>query len=412
MKINLNLSTKDITNFFQEKIVLSLTEQHKKILTIAAAAFGLLAACYLIKRCFKAKDLSDNEEQQINKANPKSIIKEEETKDLPEETKEANRDIRQEDKVKNEEDLDEKEIDVDPAADSKKKSQKSMSENAKTVELHTDIELAAIDTLLGEKENPLSDEDKESLLKRKAQDLEIKKLMQGIIQAEKQKEIDLQTEIAKMSQDIIKDQAHLDKKAENILELQKKINEKKKKKAELILEIDKLSQGVHEIPMQKIVYQPDDEVNEGKVKASQYVGTLNHVLKVDKRYTLISQEKAETYIPKVGEYLMVIRGTQYELLHQMPALGSKIEYYFQTKWKGDGVIPQISLNWFISNEDFNEAAIINKDAEVRLIEKDLLSLEEELIQGNNSYKWWEDRLNKLKASLDEKKAKLEVVDPS
>jgi len=53
MNITLNSFSNYAISFLKEEVLPTLTAQQKKILIISSIAFGFLAACYAISRCFK-----------------------------------------------------------------------------------------------------------------------------------------------------------------------------------------------------------------------------------------------------------------------------------------------------------------------------------------------------------------------
>ena len=60
MNINISYLSSNALFYFKENILPAFTDRQKKIIVIASIAFGLLAAWFVVSRCFK-----DNTEGEI-----------------------------------------------------------------------------------------------------------------------------------------------------------------------------------------------------------------------------------------------------------------------------------------------------------------------------------------------------------
>lgn len=128
----------------------------------------------------------------------------------------------------------------------------------------------------------------------------------------------------------------------------------------------------------------EDTENKRTVQANEYKGELNHLVLIERDYYIMPREQKERdeFIREgragEGAYRAELSGDNYELtLGKKPHPGGKkIVYAFRTHWNGD-VIPWFSITHTIPNVDFNEALIINKEAEksVEIKEKALKKAE-------------------------------------
>lgn len=360
-----------VVNFFQETALRSVTDRNREILMIVTISFGFLAAalyCTMKRHCFK-KNLSGQQNPDEVNSNKK-----ENTDEIPIHLVENSP------------------LDQKPAS-----PKNNLLQQAKDIELITDIELKSIDVIIKEKDSNLPEQDKNDLLKLKDNKVEFKNSL----------------EVIEICLKINKCELELNEKNKNISKIKEKIDNKEKEIEQLNQEIESFSEGVTKLVEKEVSFSPDETITissgpdkDKQVKVSEYIGKLIHEVQISKSYIVVSQEEAANRIPQMNEYLVVITGTQFREINHYPC-GSKVTYTFETDWQGDGVIPEIKVNVLISSASFNEAAIINNEANINVINKEISELKKDLATQTMYEQWDEAALKRLKASLDEKKSELE-----
>lgn len=457
MNINLKLFAGSTYNFVQQSMIKPLTEQQKKIAIVAAAVLGFLAACYIISRCcLKGNHQIDapspkgdqpkvqlSDESQV-KDNPKRAAQkhEEQVKENPvdqadqkaaspkDEKLEAKNEEKKGDQPveKEQEPSEPPELPVEPPMDEPAGDEiladqepvspaktddpkKTITKTAEIIDLHAGIMVQAIDDML-EKDDTLSQDDKDELAALKDKELKKKDLMQSIIDLEQEQIFRLKEQLKYESQRLDDEQARLDNHLKNIKELEEKIAAKKNSIDELGDEIANLSRGVRETILKIHRYHPDDlvEKNGVKYKASEFVGKLTHECKLDKGATLVSEDDASDYDLNEYKYLVVMKGAQFALRHKESFGSHSSMYWFETEWKGDGVLPWFELVWLSLKADYNEASIINADSDLRrarrdldeLREKRLHTMQQDVGSAEVRIRLIKDSIARIKASLQEK----------
>ena len=107
-----------------------------------------------------------------------------------------------------------------------------------------------------------------------------------------------------------------------------------------------------------------------------------------------------------GKYDMVIRGERFTLVHTELNRMYR-QYWFELEWEGDGILPWVELVWISSNADYNEATIINLEADVREANKELVDIRDYLqSRAKNQQQVLEDEIARLQDKLAHTQAKL------
>lgn len=436
MNINVKLFAISSYNFVQPSMMKLVIEQQKKIALVVTVALGFLAAWYLITRCcLKGNRWSDASSQRGNQ--PKINLPTEgqvkvdhtvQKVDSPKTEKLTANDgekgasqpaaeepeASDHPKLPVEQPLDEKRVDEESEGQQSVKSpvrtddpKKTVAEIAADVDFHAGFKVKAVDEVLLNKADTLSQAEKDQLSAFKESQLKLIDLMQGAIQLEQEKISRLKDRVKRDCQSLDAEQAKLVDYLKKLEEHEQTIAMKEKAIQELIEELHRLSQGVRETVMRKVSYGPEDEIekNGDKFKASEFVGKLKHEIKIDKTFTLVPEDTASTYDLNVNKHLAVMKGVQYTLSYQQ-LQGSFHVYSFETEWKGNGVLPWIEITWLSSNADFNEASIINGDSDLRRMKQEAADLRERLPFMQQSKKWLEDGISRLKDSIARAKAEL------
>ncbi|MGR3912893.1 MAG: hypothetical protein QRY71_06295 [Candidatus Rhabdochlamydia sp.] len=119
-----------------------------------------------------------------------------------------------------------------------------------------------------------------------------------------------------------------------------------------------------------------------KVKTKDYRGTLQHLALISKEYRVIpadptirqafiqSMQRNNSYNSGEGKFAAALEGERFsvDLGVTIHPEGKQMVYGFKTEWKGD-ILPWVKISHTIPNIDLNEATIINKGAEVTVLEK-------------------------------------------
>lgn len=432
MNIHFNVCVREALQFFQQTFLNSLTAQQKKVLLVASTVLGLLTVYSLIKYCcFKTTVLKKTpDEDDLSAIFNKIILQETLDENDPSAPKKQNPQAKTEapemqngddealdpalisdENQKDDEDFtnipDENLSSTDTPINPPTSNPSRLTELAKQSKMAAEMKLLAIDWMLQEGKN-LSDEDKESLLKAQQAEIERKDLMQSIIQFEREEYDRLQKKAVDVTQQITKIKTDLDKKEQLISQLNKEMDEKEQEIQNLTQKINLLSQGMHEWTLAEFSCEPDTLFLDEGVKAGEFIGKRRHTLAIDKRYNLISETQAAILTPKGDEYIAVARGTQSEFIH-LQTLGNKTHYSFMLHWKGDGVMPQIKINWLMTNADFNEATIINTNSKIKTLRKRIQELKEFVASNVADKGFLEKELTDSENLLDLTNSRLEKI---
>ena len=287
----------------------------------------------------------------------------------------------------------------------------TLAQTAKIVDLQAGFMVQAIDQMVLEKADTLSQVDKDQLAALKDQELKKKNIAQSLLDLEQREITRLKDQLKYESQRLDEEQVKLDKHLKKIKEHEEKIVAKENSINSLGDKIANLSRGEHETVIKNISYGPEDVVEKDgeKYKAKEFVGKLAHYIKIGKGFHLVSEVEASAYDLTEYKQLAVMKGAQYTLWQRTSSGYSDYVYGFLTEWKGDGVLPRIEIVWRSSNADFNEASIINADADLRRtrrdvdeLKKDLLSLQEDQKRREDNITRIQDSIARAKASLQEK----------
>lgn len=215
---------------------------------------------------------------------------------------------------------------------------------------------------------------------------------ESLIPEEMEKEIDIsgqifnKAELVKLGTKIFSQEAKI--KQQNSVIIKKEANYTKLQLEikDLQVLIQTLSDGESTWSIKHITFAPDEEIElpDGqKVKASKYIGSLTHEVKAD---------------ASVGT--LFHQGTRYQLLNEQEKQGpwgARYRfYYFETEFKGDGVLPEIKVCGTELKSVINESAIVNKESEIQIKEEQLTGLKSDIASEKKQLAFLEKSLQQLK----------------
>nr|WP_166154732.1 hypothetical protein [Neochlamydia sp. AcF84]NGY94515.1 hypothetical protein [Neochlamydia sp. AcF84] len=144
--------------------------------------------------------------------------------------------------------------------------------------------------------------------------------------------------------------------------------------------LQSLKPGARENAFREIREFRTDEITKiREVKAKNYRGVMTHTVLIEKEFKLVPTDermrKAFEQSGIGGNYIATVEGERYDLDLGRKASpnGKKIMYGFITHWRGD-VLPWFKISHSIPNIDYNEATIINKEGQKKLLEQEVVRL--------------------------------------